>query len=188
MATPTNVNIKQLNQIEEIVNGNFLIVETDKGTNIIDFKNFVVGPDNVSFYNDFAALCAQVTTLSSYIDNTITSMSATVDSTVTAQINSLSAAVDEKYRRVFYQSGILTFPSNNTTSDAVAITVPTGVNIVASDINLTFLSTVIPTVTGTVINVWPSLGGGSPVYTLQANLNNPAVNLITVGYNVFVNY
>jgi len=54
------VNIKQLNQVEEIVDGDYLIVETENGTNIIDFKNFVVGPNNVSWYSSFVSLSNQV--------------------------------------------------------------------------------------------------------------------------------
>ena len=37
MPTFNNVNIKELNQVEEIVNGDYLITETENGTNIIDF-------------------------------------------------------------------------------------------------------------------------------------------------------
>ena len=54
------VNIKQLNQVEEIVDGDYLIVETENGTNILDFRNFVVGPNNVSWYSSFVSLSNQV--------------------------------------------------------------------------------------------------------------------------------
>ena len=43
MADPNVVNIKTLPRVEEIVNGNLLIVENDQGTNTLDFSNFVVG-------------------------------------------------------------------------------------------------------------------------------------------------
>ena len=51
MADPNVVNIKGLPRIEEIVNGNLLIVENEQGTNTLDFVNFVIGPNNTSFFN-----------------------------------------------------------------------------------------------------------------------------------------
>lgn len=60
MPSFNNVNIKQLNKIEEIAKGDFLIVETDNGTNIIDFQDFVCGPENVSWYSSFVSLSNQV--------------------------------------------------------------------------------------------------------------------------------
>jgi len=188
MPVPTNVNIKQLNQIEEIVNGNFLIVETDKGTQILDFANFVAGPENVSFYNDFASLCSQVVALSSYLDTTVTSLSTTVDATVKTQIASLCATIDQKYDQVFYQSGVFTLPSYTLTSDAVAIIVPAGVTLTTADVNIAFNSTVTPTSTGAAINAYPVLNGSSPYYTLQAILTNPSFSVVTIGYNIFKSY
>ena len=189
MATPTNVNIKQLNQIEEIVNGNFLIVETDKGTNIIDFKNFVVGPDNVAFYSDFATLCSQVASLSSYISTTAANLSASVDATVATQIASLCATVDQTYDRTFYQSGQLTIDSGNLNSESVAIITPPGVSLQLSDINVNFLTTVVPTTTaGTVTVLSPQLYGNSPNYSLQAEITNPAINAVVIGYNIYKPY
>lgn len=69
MPTFNNINIKQLNQIEEVAESNYLIVETQAGTNIIDFKDFVVGPNNVSFYSSFTSLSSQVNTLSAVVDS-----------------------------------------------------------------------------------------------------------------------
>lgn len=45
------LNVKDLPQAEEIINGDLLIVERPNGTQSLDFKDFIVGPDNVSFYN-----------------------------------------------------------------------------------------------------------------------------------------
>jgi pantothenate kinase len=35
--------VKELPQLEEIIEGNYLIVENETGTNIIDFADFVIG-------------------------------------------------------------------------------------------------------------------------------------------------
>jgi len=69
MSTFNKVNIKELNQIEEIVNGNYLIVENSTGTNIIDFKDFVIGPNNASFYTSVATISSQVNTLSATVES-----------------------------------------------------------------------------------------------------------------------
>jgi len=47
MALYNTTNIKELPELEEIVNGNYIIVENEEGTHILDFRNFVVGPENV---------------------------------------------------------------------------------------------------------------------------------------------
>ena len=52
MADPNVVNIKGLPRVEEIAEGNLLIVENEQGTNTLDFVNFVIGPNNTSFYNE----------------------------------------------------------------------------------------------------------------------------------------
>lgn len=44
-------NIKSLPQVEQVLPGNYLVVEDSFGTKKIDFDDFVVGPRNTSFYN-----------------------------------------------------------------------------------------------------------------------------------------
>jgi hypothetical protein len=91
MSAFTNVNIKDLTQIEEVVSGNLLIVETENGTNTVNFDNFVVGPDNVSWYTAFETVSGQVATLSADLSN--------VNYTERSALTSLSARVlvDETY-------------------------------------------------------------------------------------------
>ena len=69
MPTFNDVNIKELNQIEEITNGNFLIVENENGTNILDFQNFVVGPDNASFYTEIESISSNLAAVSAVASN-----------------------------------------------------------------------------------------------------------------------
>lgn len=63
-----NINIRDLGEVDQINNGDLLIVETPNGTNTLDFNNFVVGPDNVSFYSSFQSLCTGVLALSTTVD------------------------------------------------------------------------------------------------------------------------
>jgi len=69
MPTFNDVNIKELNQVEEIVPGNFLIVENENGTNILDFQNFVIGPDNASFYTQIQSISSNLAAVSAVASN-----------------------------------------------------------------------------------------------------------------------
>lgn len=42
-------NIKELPETFSIAAGDLLVVETDEGTNILDFNNFIIGLDNTTF-------------------------------------------------------------------------------------------------------------------------------------------
>lgn len=59
-------NIKDLPQVEEALPGNYLILEDQVGTRIIDFKNFIIGPANTSFYN---AIVTNIKSVSTYALN-----------------------------------------------------------------------------------------------------------------------
>jgi hypothetical protein len=65
------VNIKQLPLKEEIIPGNFLIVEDTEGSKILDFKNFVIGPNNTSFYNSLVTNIRAVSTYSTSLCSNI---------------------------------------------------------------------------------------------------------------------
>lgn len=188
MAASNNVNIKDLNQISEIVNGDFLIVENQYGTNIIDFVNFVVGPNNVSFYTSFQSVCTQTAALSTALFNTSNALSASSKSYTDTRIASISTAVDGKFSRVFYKAGQLTIDAGESISTSDAVIVPTGVTLNVQDFNLTFNTSVFPSVTGLVVNVYPTLGGSSPNYTIQANLTNSSITPVVINYNVFKPY
>lgn len=69
MAVFNTINVKDLPQLEEIIEGNFIIVENEFGSNILDFKDFVIGPNNASFYNS-------ITLLSAYSVSSIIALSA----------------------------------------------------------------------------------------------------------------
>ena len=68
--------IKDLSQIDEVLDNHFLIVETNDGTTIIKLENFVLGKGNVSFAQQID-------------DNTDT-----LNSTITTNISSVSLVTD----------------------------------------------------------------------------------------------
>lgn len=184
----SNVNIKELPIIEEIASTDLLLVETQAGTQVISFDNFVVGPENVTFFSEIISLSAQAVSLSASLISYSNSLSAAINDLVSLSINSLSSTVRQTYRKVFYQAGELNIAIGNTVSDSIAIIVPTELTLDVTDINLTFGSTVIPAVSGLLVNTFPSLYGSTPNYTLQANINSPSVTNVVVYYNIIKPY
>jgi len=96
--TKTYVNIKELPEISDINNGDFLIVETTNGTTILDYQNFLVTLDNTTFADQITTNTTNIVTLSTDLAS-LSSSSATVsqfntlNSAVTAQFNILNSAV-----------------------------------------------------------------------------------------------
>ena len=91
-------NIKELPETFAVAGGDLLLIETDDGTNIMDFANFIIGLDNTTFgttitqhSTDIAALSSDVATLSSKIDTDIITLSAAVIGNTTKALITLSA-------------------------------------------------------------------------------------------------
>jgi hypothetical protein len=62
-------NVTDLAEVNEVSNGEFLIVETQDGTRIINFENFLIGLDNVTFSETIASHTTNINSLSSEIDS-----------------------------------------------------------------------------------------------------------------------
>ena len=69
-------NIKELPKSDSITSGDYFLIETPAGTELLDFDNFVIDQDNTTFA---AELQTNVTTLST----AVTAVSASVDMTNT---------------------------------------------------------------------------------------------------------
>jgi hypothetical protein len=91
-------NVKELPETFAVAAGDLILIETDDGTNIMDFANFVIGLDNTTFgttitehSTDIAALSSDVATLSSKIDADIITLSAAAIGNTTKALITLSA-------------------------------------------------------------------------------------------------
>jgi len=62
-------NIKDLPELEQILPGNFIVVENFTGTNKLDFDNFVVGPRNTSFANQVFTDIYNLSTFTNYVSS-----------------------------------------------------------------------------------------------------------------------
>jgi len=91
MALYNTKNVKDLPQIEEVIDGNYLLIENDLGTNIIDFKDFVIGPNNASFYSTIVSLCSRSISMSATVDTKLQSTSARIVEENNTKIDALTA-------------------------------------------------------------------------------------------------
>jgi hypothetical protein len=187
------VNIKELPSIEEVQPGDYLIIETDTGTHICDFVNFILPPDNVTFYSEIENLQTDVLILSSAIQATNTTVSSlssqlntTVNSTVTS-VNTQIANLSNTYTD-WFTKGSITF--NGTVSGVTQGNRCTANRISAGVYQITFPNTNITAVNvssnadkAIVTTVTNSGAGGITIintYTIASTSYSPLLADVTV--------
>lgn len=139
MSLYNSINVKDLPSLEQILAGNYLIVENVNGTNKLDFADFVIGPTNTSFYtsiaNDIRSISAKEIVLSSEID----SVSAELTKRISALNNTVTSTVNLFSPENFYYQRLNTFIGSNQTSASMVFTnVNANFTIRKSQFNLQF--------------------------------------------------
>tara|TARA_R110001606_G_scaffold339615_1_gene487715 strand:+ start:395 stop:973 length:579 start_codon:yes stop_codon:yes gene_type:complete len=91
-------NVRELPEVFSVAAGDLLLIETENGTNILDFENFVIGIDNTTFGStlstnttDIASLSSSFDTLSSSVNTSIETLSSSVITSNTKSLFTLSA-------------------------------------------------------------------------------------------------
>jgi ABC-type phosphate/phosphonate transport system substrate-binding protein len=91
-------NVRELPEIFSVADGDLLLVETENGTSILDFENFVISADNTTFGStlssnttDIATLSSSFNTLSSSVDTSIAALSSSVITSNTKAMVTLTA-------------------------------------------------------------------------------------------------
>jgi hypothetical protein len=119
MASPCDnrltVNIKNLPIVTDINKGDFLIVETSEGTNILDFRNFLITLDNTTFAPTFLDYNTRINTVSADL-NTINN---TLSTSINSSFNLLSTAIKELSSQVVLDSTFATISSDGTTVEVL---------------------------------------------------------------------
>lgn len=196
MADPNIVNIKGLPRVEEIVDGNFLIVENERGTNTLDFVNFVIGPNNTSFYSQITNLSSALVSLSASCTSLVLDLSSSTNAQILAvntRITSLSSTITNTISGMYYQTGNVDVSVGSSTSSLITIIKPTSLLLLnADDITLTLGSSAFPTaLSGIPI---PYMGGGdvtnvgTTTQFLVRLTHNAATSAVKVRYKVFKPY
>ena len=102
-------NIKELPKSDSITSGDYFLIETPAGTELLDFDNFVIDQDNTTFA---AELQTNVTTLST----AVTAVSASVDMTNTDSniyiINTTLTSKIDNINNTLYGTQLFTDPSS----------------------------------------------------------------------------
>ena len=117
MADNKNTSIKNLPQVEEIKAGDFLLVEADNGTSIIDFEDFVLGDNNTTHGFQISGLQTDITGLSSSID----SVSGSINP-VKTDVATISAQVEKGINQII--STVITDTYSVTTSETTFTVIP----------------------------------------------------------------
>ena len=124
-------NVKELPETFTVASGDLFIIETDGGTNIMDFANFIIGLDNTTFgttitqhstdintlSSDFVSLSSGFNSLSSQVDTEIAELSASVIGSITKALITLSG--DDEFAAVTVASTNITSVEYITTSHVV---------------------------------------------------------------------
>ena len=112
MASEVFINIKNLPETDQINDGDFLIVETPAGTNIINFENFIITTANTTFSNLLST---------NNVDNT---------QNINTSINALSTTISQTYPKVYYGTAIVDLKLN--ISSSVNMSPPPPVAVVST--------------------------------------------------------
>ena len=65
--TLSAVDITDLPKIEEIKTGDYILIENVDGTGVIDYKNFIIGTENITFASIISAQDARIKALSAQV-------------------------------------------------------------------------------------------------------------------------
>jgi len=204
-----SVNIKDLGDVDQVNSGDLLIVETANGTKTIDFTNFVVGPENVSWYTAFQTVCAGLVSLSTnYINLSAGNYPAINTSSITARnitlihqpendgvnpyvfIGERSLTTGITGFNLFYDeiNNLFTISSIFGTTTANAITIDRASNIALSGSIVGPIS-IVNGLSGGIRNVPVDVKSGT--YTLTQNdvgrvIRQTSTAAITIPVNVFM--
>jgi hypothetical protein len=117
MATLSNenifVNIKELPQIGGIERGDLLIVETEDGTNILDFDDLVIDTYQTTFYNILTGNDLELANDIIDIQEDLVTLTATVDQLGGTAFNALSAQINTNVRNISALQSVTTILSSN---------------------------------------------------------------------------
>ena len=98
MANEVFINIKDLPQLTEINNGDYIVVETSTGTHIIDFLNFLIPPANNVLTTTVSDNTTAVINISSVVvdnSNKIDSLSTDLTNSVNTTVGALADTIDQ---------------------------------------------------------------------------------------------
>jgi len=196
MSAYNYISVKDLNQITSIKSTDFFIVENENGTNLLPITYFILRDNNVSFYNAFKTVSGQTDLLVANTSTELSAISTTITNSIRTVISGMSATVQDSYKRIFFTTGILTIPANQTQSQNIIFNtnnVTLSVfDVVAGFITEPFLpasvSNLIVPVSSQIALFVTLTGRGGFNYDIRANLSTACVSATRVNYRIIKPY
>ena len=168
----TYLNIKELPEINDVIAGDFMIIETSAGTSIIDYQNFLITLDNTTFGDQVIKNTTDIATLSTDLNTSFDTLSVDLNTSFDTLSTDLNTTV-------------------NTLSTNLSTSFNTKFNTLCSDLtsDIASLSTTIAnTHTFVVFSLTSYLCANSPVILKSSNVSsvtlNPTTSAVTIFYNI----
>jgi hypothetical protein len=142
MANEIFINIKDLPEITEPSNGEYLLIETSTGTHIIDFANFIIPTANTVITTNVEQNTTAILNLSTNYTAADNLLSASIDSN-SLKIETLSASTLELSanlgvsQNTYIAKTQITIPLNAAQGSNILSPLSTSINLVESDIIIT---------------------------------------------------
>lgn len=130
------LNVRDLPQAQEVVPGDFIILEDKTGTKIIDFRDFVIGPRNTSFYNALVTNINTVSTFGIRLSGALQDSGATLLRGVRSEFNSLTARFGRINPLWYIARDIIGIPAGSKTGSKLLFVPQSVLNVEPTDINV----------------------------------------------------
>ncbi len=173
--TKLYTNIKELPVTTDITDGDFLIVETPTGTNILDYSDLLITLDNTTFAGVISGNTSDILSLQTQFN--------TLSSTLTTQTQEISAQTDRSYTYAVFSLTDYSSTGADVNSGNRTIPILNGANISSITLNTT---TSFNTGTSAVtINFITNFANANYCVTFgaQDTINRPHVSAKLLGTN-----
>lgn len=94
-----DINILDLPVVENVAAGDYLVLETPDGTSIIDYENFIIGPENTTLSVTVSTIANDVVAINDNLLNTI---------------DTLSTEIYDNFKQVYIGTANITIDSGHT--------------------------------------------------------------------------
>ena len=142
MANEIFINIKDLPELTEPTNGEYLLLETSTGTHIIDFANFIIPTANTVITTTVEQNTTAILNLSTGYTIGDVALSSSIDTTNT-NIDTLSTFIQDlsstvgTFQNVYLGKTQITIPLGGSQGSNILSPLSTSINLVESDFIIT---------------------------------------------------
>jgi hypothetical protein len=142
MASEIFINIKDLPEITEPSNGEYLLIETSTGTHIIDFANFVIPTANTVITTAVEQNTNAILNLTTNYTAADNALSANIED-INTKLQTLSTSTTElsntisTFQNVYIGKTQITIPIGGSQGSNILSPLSTSINLVASDFVIT---------------------------------------------------